>query len=303
MLLLQQVVNGLLIGGVYALFATGLTLTMGVLRVLNMAHGVTLSICAIAGVEIANKWSMPFALLVLAGGAVGVIVGLFVETVAFRPLRRSRRHDEHSREWSTLISSLALLLILQSLAQLYTFTYSDNQILRYPLGTFKSTLFEVGGIRVRSISLVMFAVACALTLITWYVIRFTRVGSAARAVAADPEAAEMLGVNVNRYALGIVGASGMMVGIAGVLIGVAFNSVDFLTGEQYLLKGFAVIVLGGIGSVTGSLVGGLVLGVAEGLTVHFIGSSWIEAVAFGLLFLVLVVRPQGLLGRAEVDRA
>ncbi|MGE0306904.1 MAG: branched-chain amino acid ABC transporter permease [Acidimicrobiia bacterium] len=303
MLVVQQVVNGLLIGGVYALFATGLTLTMGVLRVLNMTHGVTLSICAIAGVEIADAWNMPFPLLVLSGGVVGAIVGAFVETVAFRPLRRSRRHDEHSREWSTLISSLALLTILQSLAQLYTFNFTDNQILRFPPDTFTSTLIEIGGIRIRSISIVMFVVACVLTLLTWWVIRFTRVGSAARAVAADPEAAEMLGVNVNRYALAIVGASGAMAGIAGILIGVAFNSVDFLTGEQYLLKGFAVIVLGGIGSITGSLIGGLILGIAEGLTVHFIGSSWIEAVAFGLLFLVLVVRPQGLLGQAEVDRA
>lgn len=303
MLLLQQLTNGLLIGGVYALFATGLTLTMGVLRVLNMAHGVTLSVCAIAGVEIASKWDLPFPVLVLAGGLFGMAVGLLIETVAFRPLRRSRRHDEHSREWSTLVSSLALLTILQSLAQLYTFKFSDNQILRFPPDTFRSTVFEIGEIQVRSISLVMFAVACLLTVGTWWAVRFSRAGRAARAVAADPEAAEMLGVNVNRYALAIVGASGAMVGIAGILIGVAFNSVDFLTGEQYLLRGFAVVVLGGIGSVIGSLVGGLLLGLAEGLTVHFIASSWIEAVAFGLLFIVLVLRPQGLLGQPEVDRA
>lgn len=303
MLLLQQLINGLLIGGIYALFAAGLTLTLGVLRVLNMAHGVTLSVVAIAGVEMATSWGLPFPLLILAGAVVGAIVGLFIETVAFRPLRRSRRHDAHSREWSTLISSLAVLTILQSLAQLYTFKFTDNQIIRFPPETFRSTLVKFGDIQVRSISLVMFAVAVVLIFGTWWAVRFTQAGRAARAVAADPEAAEMLGINVNRYALTIVGASGAMVGVAGILIGVAFNSVDFLTGEQYLLRGFAVVVLGGIGSVLGTLIGGIVLGLSEGLTVHFIGSSWVEAVAFGLLFVVLVLRPQGLLGQKDVDRA
>lgn len=303
MLLLQQLVNGLLIGGIYALFAAGLTLTLGVLRVLNMAHGVTLSVVAIAGVEMATDWDLSFPVLIVAGALAGGIIGILIETAAFRPLRRSRRHDAHSREWSTLISSLALLTILQSLAQLYTFKYTDNQIVRFPLETFESRIIEIAGVNVRSISLVMFGVAVVLLGVTWWVVRFTQAGRAARAVAADAEAAEMLGINVNRYALAIVGSSGAMVGVAGILIGVAFNSVDFLTGEQYLLRGFAVVVLGGIGSVVGTLIGGLVLGLAEGMTVHFIGSSWVEAVAFGLLFAVLVLRPQGLFGQAEVDRA
>jgi branched-chain amino acid transport system permease protein len=251
----------------------------------------------------ATNWSLPFPALLVAGAIAGALVGVFIESVAFRPLRRSRRHDAHSREWSTLISSLAVLTILQSLAQLYTFKFTDNQIIRFPLSTFQSRIIEIGGIEVRSISLVMFAVAVLLIAATWWVVRFTQAGRAARAVAADPEAAEMLGINVGRYAMAIVGSAGAMVGVAGILIGVAFNSVDFLTGEQYLLRGFAVVVLGGIGSVMGTLAGGLVLGLAEGLTVHFIGSSWVEAVAFGVLFVVLVLRPQGLFGQAEVDRA
>lgn len=176
-------------------------------------------------------------------------MGLVIELIAFRPLRRSRCYDEHSREWSTLISSLALLLILQSLAQLYTFEFSDNQILRFPPEIFQSTVVTFARIEVRSISLVMFGVAIVLTMGTWWVVRFTQAGRAARAVVADPEAA-------------VVGASAAMAGIAGSLIGVAFNSVDFLTGEAYLLRGFAVIVLGGIGSVVGTLAGGLLLRLA-----------------------------------------
>lgn len=303
MLLLQQLTNGLLIGAVYALFATGLTLTLGVLRILNLAHGVTLTIAAIAGVEIASRFGLPFVPLLVVGAVFGGIVGLVLEYLAFRPIRRSRSHDEHSREWSTLVASLAMLIVLESFAQLYTFTFTPDQILRFPIETFQSTPITFLGISVRSISLVMFVIATLLTVLVWWVIQYTQTGRAARAVAADHEAAGMLGINVNLYAAGVVVASGMLAGIAGILIGVAFNSVDFLTGELYLLRGFAVVILGGIGSVPGSLIGGLLLGLSEGLTVHFVGTHWVKAVAFGLLFLVLIVRPQGLFGKLEVDRA
>lgn len=303
MLLQQQLINGLLIGGLYALFAAGLTLTFGVLRVMNLAHGVGMAVAAIVGVELASSLSLPFPLLLVAGALAGAAVGVFTELAAFAPLRRSRRHDEHSRAWSTLVATLAVLTILQSLAHLYTFQIADAQVLRFPEDTFRSTLIEVGGLQVRTISLVMFATAVVLIGATAWVMRSTQAGRAARAVAADPEAAEMIGINVARYALAIVGASGAMVGVGGILVGIAFNSVDFTTGEQFVLRGFAVVILGGIGSVTGTLVGGLVLGLAEGLTVYFLSSSWVEAVAFGILFVVLAVRPQGLFGRAEVDRA
>lgn len=303
MLLLQQIVNGLLIGAVYALFATGLSLTLGVLRIMNMAHGVTISIAAITGVEVAAHFGLPFPLLLIMGGLVGAFVGVVSETIVFGPLRRSRSHDSHSREFSTLLGSLALLTILQSLAQIYTFDYTDDQILRFPTDVFKSRIVSLGGIEVRTISLVMFAVAVVLSGLVWWVMRWTQAGRAARAVAADHEAASMLGIDVTRYAYVIIGSAGALAGVAGILIGIAFNSVDYLIGSAYLLRGFAVLILGGIGSVPGALVGGLTLGLAEGLTVHFIDSSWVDAVAFGLLFVVLVVRPQGMFGKLEVDRA
>jgi branched-chain amino acid transport system permease protein len=304
MLLLQQIVNGLAIGGLYALFAAGLTLTLGVLRILNLAQGVTLTIAAIMGVELATKVSIPFPLLLLSGAVVGAVVGVLLEMLAFRWLRARHGQRSETSQWSTMVGSLAMLLILEALAQYFTLNVVNEQVLSYPTSTFQSHLINLGpDISISTISIVMFVMAVVLTLTTWAVIRFTQVGRASRAVAADPEAAEMLGVNANAYALGVVMASSAMAGVAGILVGVAFNSVAFTTGDSYLLGGFAVVILGGIGSIVGSLVGGLILGVAEGLTVYFIGSNWIDVVTFGLLIVVLLVRPSGLFGRLEVDRA
>lgn len=303
MLLVQQIINGLLVGGVYALVATGLTLTLGVLRIMNLAQGATLSVAAIIGVEFASNLNAPFVVVLLVGALAGAVIGLGLELFAFRWLRR-RGSGSESAEWSSMVSSLAMLILLEALAQYVTFDVIHNQVLSFPTSTFRShavTLFS--SVSVRSIDLVMFVLALVLTLAVWGVIRFTQVGRACRAVASDPEAAGMLGINSNAYALSIVSASGALAGIAGVLVGLAFNSMDFTTGDSYLLRGFAVVILGGIGSVIGTLVGGLVLGLAEGLTVYYVGTNWVDVMAFALLFLVLLIRPRGLFGQQQVDRA
>lgn len=300
--MLQQLANGLLIGGLYALVAGGLTLALGVLRVMNMAHGVTISIAAIAGIQVA-RLGAPFPVILLAGAVVGAIVGIGTELIAFRPLRNSRRHDEESREFSSLLASLALLFAMEAAAQNYSHHVSDDEVLAFPVGTFSHTVLTVGSIGVRSIAVLMLGVALVATLGGWWIIRRTPAGRAARALAADHETASMLGIRVGLYAFGVMAVAGALAGLAGILVGVAFSSVTHLTGAAYLLRAFAVVILGGIGSIPGALVGGLILGVAEGLTVHLIGSEWIDATAFGLLFLILIVRPQGLFGEVEVDRA
>lgn len=298
-LLLQQVVNGLLIGGLYALFAVGLSVTLGVLKIFNVAHAVTLTVAAIAAVELAELWGFGLPMLLAAGALVGAIVGVLLEYAGFRPLRRFEFAQVEQQEFATLISSLALLLILQSIAQIYT----NTEYLSFPPGTYQSSQLSFGPISVRSISVIMFGIGLVLVLASWVVVRRTQAGRALRAVAADPETAQMLGVNSNRYALVTLMTAGAMAGIAGVLIGVAFQSVHFLMGEPYLLKGFVVLVLGGIGSIPGTLVAGLVLGLSEGLAVHFVSSAWSDAIGFGLMIAVLMLRPHGLFGVAATDRA
>jgi branched-chain amino acid transport system permease protein len=302
-LLLQQIVNGLMLGGIYALFAVGLSLALGVFRILNLAHGATLSVSAIFGIEVAIRVHIGLFPLLVVGAAAGAVLGLILEFGAFRWIRRDRRRSEESRAWAYLIASLAMLNIYPGGAQYYTFRIANQTTLSFPFGIAPRSNVTIGAIVIPTMSVVMFGTGLALALATWWVIAHTQAGRAARAVAADPEAAGMIGINVQRAAAIVLGASSAMAGITGTLVGVAFGTMDFTTGSSYLLKGIAVVVIGGLGSIIGTLIGGLLLGVVGGLTVYFIGSAWVDVCVFGLLVLVLLARPQGLFGRAAVDRA
>jgi branched-chain amino acid transport system permease protein len=295
--LLQQLFNGLLSGGVYALFAVGLTLSLGALRVMNLAHGVTLALAAIAGVRLGVDVDVPFALLILFGACVGAALGLVLELVAFRPLRAG--YAERNIEMPSLVASLAMLFILQTVAQQWT----DAEILAFPADVYRSQPVDVGPFSTRSILILMFVVAVLLVVACWWVLNRTQAGRAVRAVALDEEAAGMVGINARRLKLMTMAASSALAGVAGILIAAALGAVEFTMGEPLLLKGFAVVILGGIGSVPGALVGGLILGVTEGASNHVLGSGWQQAAAFVLLIGFLLVRPQGIFGQVSVDRA
>lgn len=299
MLLIQQLVNGLLVGGTYVLFALGLSLTMGILKIFNLAHGATLTVATITAVAVADRTGIGFWGVLAVGAAAGAVVGACLDFVAFRFLRRRSYARQDDREQTTVVASLALLIILQTLAQIYT----ETRALQFPEGTFTGGSISFGGITVRSISVVMFVVSIILTLIVWLVVSKTKSGRALRAVAVDTEAAEMLGIASDRYNVSTLALAGAMAGVAGVLIGLAFYNISFIMGEAYLLRGLVVLVIGGIGSIPGTLVGGLGLGLIEGMTVHFLGSAWRELVGFGIMMLVLIYRPYGIFGKKAIDRA
>jgi branched-chain amino acid transport system permease protein len=295
--LLQQLLNGLLAGGVYALFALGLTLSLGVLRVMNLAHGVTFALAAIAAVKLEGSVSISFPLLIVFGALFGGGIGALLELIAFRPLRSGR--SERNVEMASLVASMAALFILLTIAERWT----DGEILTVPTHVNQSTIVHIFGLTTRSIVLITFGLALILVFACWWVVNRTQLGRAMRAVAVDDEAAAMVGVNAGRVKLGTMVASGAVAGIAGVLIAVSLGAVSYEMGQDELLRGFTVVILGGIGSVPGVIVGGLLLGLGEGGTAHFFGSEWQPAAPFVLLFFFLVVRPRGVFGRAEVDRA
>jgi len=295
--LIQDLFNGLLTGGVYALFAVGLTLSLGALRVMNLAHGATFTLVAIAGVELSASLHVPFALLVVFGALVGAVIGVLLELVAFRPLRAGSA--ERNIEMPSLVASLAVLFILQTISQQWT----DANVVNFPSSVFKSTQVDLGPLTTRSILLIMFGVAIVLMAATWYVLMRTQAGRAVRAVAMDEDAAGMVGIDAGTVKVATMAASSALAGIAGTLIAASLGAVSFTMGDPQLLKGFSVVILGGIGSVPGALVGGLVLGLLEGLTGHVAGSAWQPATSFVLLIVFLLVRPQGFFGRPLVDRA
>jgi branched-chain amino acid transport system permease protein len=290
----QQVVNGLFLGSIYALFALGYTLVFGVLDILNLAHQAVFMMCAYVALVLVTHLHLPmpiaFPLAVLAGGLVGVAV----ERIAFKPLRG--RSDSNI---AGLISSIALGTILE--AGVVAVFGPDME--RFPIGTVPNRTLSVGGAVISELQIVIIAIAAAMLLGLTWLLRRTRLGRRIRAVAESPKAARVLGVDVDRVISASFFISSALGAAAGVLFGLAFNSVAPDIGRSVELKGLAVIVLGGMGSMPGAALAGLLLGLLEVFTVAWIGSSYRDAIAFGILFLVLVLRPRGLLGSAAIREA
>lgn len=283
-MLAQQLLNGVVVGAVYALFSLGLTLVFGMHRILNLAHGAVFMWGALIGyfaVTAAGLALLPaFVLAILGGAAVSVLLDLLV----FRPLRR-RQGDE----FGTIIVSIGANLVLMDLAQKAT----NAQTLRFPFGIFPIHFYHLLGMRV-SLQQIVIVAAVALLVVALMLYLFrTNLGTDARAVAIDEKTAMLLGINPHAVYFSTFAIAGALAGAAGVILGIAFNSVSYVMGEPVMLQAFVVIVLGGLGSVPGALLAGVLLGVIQTLTTVYISSELSDAVVFGLLFIVLLVRPSG----------
>lgn len=288
---MQQILNGIFAGSIYALFAIGFTLVFGVLDRLNLAHAAVFTAGAFLGIELVVTGGMSIWAAIPAVLLFGVVLGLIIERLAFRPLRN--RHDAH---FAGLISSIALGGMFIALLQ----ARYGSDTRRFPADTFPDTAFVFGGVRVTLLQLVIFAVSIGLMLGLAYLVTRTRLGRGMRAVAENPHAARVLGVNVDRVTATTFAISSALGAVAGVLLALYVNSAQLTMGFNIELKGLAVIIVGGMGSLKGAMVGGLILGLAEAFAVQYVGSSWRDVVAFGLLFGILLLRPQGLFGARRV---
>lgn len=288
---MQQLLNGVFLGSIYALFAIGFTLVFGILDRLNLAHPAVFAVAAFVGIEFVVSGGMSIWVALPLAALVGALLGLIIERVAFRPLKG--RPDAH---FGGLISSIGLAGMFTALL---LWRYGPDTR-RFPPDTFPSTSFEVLGARVALLQLVILVISIVLMVgLTWLVIR-TRLGRAMRAIAENSQAATVLGINVDRITAVTFALSSALGAVAGVLFAMYVNSAQLGMGTAIELKGLAVIIVGGMGSLPGALVGGLLLGLAEVFAVQYIGSSWRDMVAFAMLFLLLVVRPQGLFGKKRV---
>lgn len=284
---MQQFMDGIFLGSIYSLFAVGYTLVIGVLDRLNMAHASVFSAGALVGIEFVTRFGISIWLAVPIVMVVGAILGLVIERIAFRPLRG--RHDAH---FAGLISSIALGAVFIALLQA---RYGPDTS-RFPPEAFPSTRFEFLGATVSLLQLLILAISMGLVvLLTWLVAK-SKLGRGMRTIAENPHAAAVLGINVDRVTAVTFAISSAIGAVAGVLFTLNVNTANLGIGHAVELKGLAVIIVGGLGSLPGALVGGILLGLAEVYAVNYIGTSWRDMVAFGLLFLILVVRPQGLFG-------
>ena len=290
----QQIINGLFLGSIYALFALGYTLVFGVLDILNLAHAAIFMLATFVALALVTTFHFPILLALPAAVLFAGLVGIALERVAFRPLRA--RADSNI---SGLISSLAVATILEAAA----LEIWGPNISRFPIGTLSDARVAIPGGTVSRLQLTIVAVAVAMFLaLTWLLTR-TRIGREVRAVAESPRAARVLGVNVDRVIASTFFLSSALGGAAGILFGLAFNSISPDMGRSVELKGLAVIILGGMGSMPGAVLAGFLLGLTEVFVVAHLGASWRDAVSFAGLFLILVLRPQGFLGAAAAREA
>jgi len=289
----QQILNGVFVGSIYALFAVGYTLVFGVLDILNLAHAAVFMLSAFIALALVDAGvSLLLALpaSVLAAGLIGIVL----ERLAFRPLRG--RADSNI---SGLISSLAMATVFEAIA-LQIFGPDTS---RFPQGTFPDRAVRIGEATASLLQICIVAVSVVLMAALTLLLARTRLGRHIRAVAESPRAARILGVNVDRAIAMAFFLSSALGGAAGVLFGLAFNSISPDVGRSVELKGLAVIILGGMGSVPGAVAAGFALGLIEVFTVANLGSSFRDAVSFAVLFLVLIARPRGLFGRAAAREA
>ncbi len=291
---MQQLINGVFLGSIYALFALGYTLVFGVLDILNLAHQAVFMLCAFTALALVSVFHLPtlvaLPIAVVAAGMMGIVL----DRIAFKPLRG--RADSNI---SGLISSLAAATLFESIAV----GIWGPDVQRFPFGAVPDRVLHVAGAVVSELQLVIIAIALLMVAALTWLVQRTRLGRQIRAVAESPLAARILGIDVDRVIAASFFISSALGGAAGVLFGLAFNNVSPDMGRSVELKGLAVIILGGMGSMPGAVLAGFGMGLVEVFTVANLGSSYRDAVSFAVLFLVLLVRPRGLLGQVATRLA
>jgi branched-chain amino acid transport system permease protein len=287
-MLMQQLLNGIVVGSVYGLFALGFTLLFGINHIMNMAHGSVFMWGAFAGLYSMLVLDAPVYVALLVGMLAGGVVSVMLDLLAFRPLRR-----RGGPEFSAIVSSIGADLVLLSIAQ----KVSNTAIMRFPFDAFPIVFFTFMGMRVQLLQLVIMGLVVVMVFgLVWYLYR-TSFGLRIRSVAYAEQTSRLLGINPGPVNMQVFFISGALAGMAGVLIGLVFNSVHFAMGEPLLLRAFVIIILGGLGSIPGALIAGMAIGIVQTLSVAYISSGVAEAIVFGALFVVIILKPTGLFGQ------
>jgi branched-chain amino acid transport system permease protein len=298
---LRQTINGLTLGSVYALLAIGYSMVYGILKLLNFAHGEVYMFGAFAGYGLLTLLGGPTSpvvpvwllilLMFLVAIAVSSVVGVTIERFAYRPLRDSSRI-------APLISAIGVSFFLQASA-LFLFSAGFRSYDTPDLVDF-STGISIGPVDVWLIRVLVIGVAAVLMVLLTLWVSKTRAGKAVRAVSFDREAAEMMGIDVDRVVVVTFLIGSALAGIGGVMAGLVFGRIFSFMGFTAGLKAFTAAVVGGIGSIPGAMLGGLLIGMAESYTTAYISSTFQNLIVFSLLIVVLLVKPTGLLGKPEL---
>src|ERR1700733_5381591 len=289
MKLIQQIVNGVMLGSSYSLIAIGYTLVFGVLHLVHLAHGEVFMIGAFVGLQV----------VLLAGGGVGAaifvaalaaaIIGVAIYLVAIKPIMARKGHF-----LAPMISTIGVGVVLQELA---TRAFGGEQV-GFPV-QMESHVWHVGAIALTSVQSVILGVSLGLMLAVDLFVALTRVGMAMRATAESMEISHTLGIRTDRIIILTFAIASALAGVAGVLVGMSFNSISPFMGVDMGIKGLAAMLLGGLGNVYGAMLGGLVIGIVEVISVAYLASSYRDAFAFFVIIAVLLFRPRGIFGATD----
>jgi branched-chain amino acid transport system permease protein len=301
----QQLLNAIFIGSIYALFAVGYTLVFGVLDILNLAHSAVFMLGAAITYSLVINHGQSFWVACVLGIAASALMGLVIEHVCLRPLRRRQ-----APPIAALISTIGMALIIVAAIEqgqpgtFLSWLWVDGaNSVAFPSGTIPNPTWHVGDLTLEASKVTIIPISIVLMVVLGYVIRYTQVGRGLRAVAENPRAARLMGLDVDRMISLTLVISSALGGLAGILFGVALGDISPYIGRDNVeVRGLAVIVLGGMGSIPGAVVGGYLLGLIEVLALVVFGSNARGGVAFAALFLMLILRPQGLFGAQLRER-
>jgi branched-chain amino acid transport system permease protein len=296
---LQQVVNGLIIGSIYALVALGYTMVYGVMKLINFAHGDLVALSAYIGLmfytQLIGLGVLPQPLVVVSvfvlTAIVAAAVALLVERVAYRPLRNAPR-------LSAVVSALGASMMIQNGIMLI---WGPN-ITIFPSDILPAVSWTIYGITITFVQAAMIIITLVLMISLTLFINYTKMGTAIRASAINQDVAKLMGINVNMIIMIIFIVGAVLGSVGGLFIGMYYRGISFNLGWVYGLNAFIAAILGGIGNIPGSMVGGYMLGLFTALIAGYVSSSWAEAFTFILLILILIVRPTGILGERVAEK-
>lgn len=295
---LQQMVNGLTIGSLYALVALGYTMVYGVMRLINFAHGDLVALSAFVGLNVYTQIfgeSITSLIAVITvfvfTAAIIAVVGVLLERLAYRPLRTAPR-------LSAVVSALGAGLVIQNAVMLI---WGPNMKI-FPSNLFPSTIWDFGGVVITFTQVMILGLSSALMVGLYLFINQTKIGTAIRAVAIDQDAAKLMGINVNRIIMIIFIIGSLLGAVAGLFIGTYYRGITFNMGWMYGLNAFVAAIMGGIGNIPGAMLGGLMLGLFNAMITGYISTQWAETFTFVLLIVILIFRPTGILGEKVAEK-
>lgn len=293
---MQEILNAATLGSVYLLFALGMALAWGTIGILNFAHGATFVFSVLVVHMITKASELPLPVVLIVAVVIGAALSLATQLLVFQKIVEAGA-DRRTTELRIIIAGIGVSAIPIAIAQ----RVSGASPFGFDTG-YEPSLYAVGGVRFTTTTVIILvaAVGIGVGLTAW--LKKSRQGLALRAIGVDQEISEGMGVNRGALALGTMAVAGGLAGLAGALLTLQLGAISPDSGDPLLIKAFAIIVLGGLGSMGGAVLGAYILAASETLMIHFEFGTWMDAVSFGLIFLVLLFRPQGIFGTKEVRR-